>query len=270
MMPFFDDSDLPEIPLTGGRITEGVVRIGETVRRPRSESSDFVGRLLGHVRGNGFDGVPEYLGIDGKGRDCFSYLPGEVEPKWRSWPDETVAAFGHLLRGFHEATRGSSLAGNAGVVCHHDPGPNNVVFRDGLPVALIDFDMAAPGEAIEDLAYAAWAWCISSNSARPPAEIQAAQVALLMNTYQRDAFQLEEIWEAILERISRNAAFWQGRKERATDATEEARCVKMIEWTERERGFVVGNEDEFRIGVEASIRTDCPPAMEGISAAFDP
>lgn len=270
MTATLNDPELPEIPLTGGRITDGVVRVGDTVRRPRSDASDFVGRLLGQVRGNGFDGVPEYLGIDGKGRDCFSYLPGEVEPKWRYWPDETVAAFGHLLRGFHDATRGSSLAGTSGVVCHHDPGPNNVVFRDGSPVALIDFDMAAPGEAIEDLAYAAWAWCISSNPHRPPLEVQAAQVALLAESYRKAVFRPEEILRGIVARLLRDVAFWEDRKARAEDAAKEARCGKMIEWTEREREFMVGNAEEFRRGMEAAIRIgwSCQ-AMGGIRAVAD-
>jgi aminoglycoside phosphotransferase (APT) family kinase protein len=37
--------------------------------------------------------------------------------------------------------------------CHHDPGPNNTVFRDGRPVALIDFDFAAVGDPLEDVGY---------------------------------------------------------------------------------------------------------------------
>jgi aminoglycoside phosphotransferase (APT) family kinase protein len=32
------------------------------------------------------------------------------------------------------------------------------VFRDGQPVALIDFDAAAPGSRAFDLGYAAWLW----------------------------------------------------------------------------------------------------------------
>ncbi|RYD43853.1 MAG: hypothetical protein EOP85_09825, partial [Verrucomicrobiaceae bacterium] len=62
-------ADLPEIPLAGGRITTGVVRVGETVRRPRSEASGFVAELLGVLRENGFEGAPDFLGIDAKGRD---------------------------------------------------------------------------------------------------------------------------------------------------------------------------------------------------------
>ncbi|RYD34038.1 MAG: aminoglycoside phosphotransferase family protein, partial [Verrucomicrobiaceae bacterium] len=68
-MPFDENPDLPEIPLTGGQITGGVVRVGDTVRRPRTEASAFVAELLGMLREKGFEGAPVYLGIDAKGRD---------------------------------------------------------------------------------------------------------------------------------------------------------------------------------------------------------
>jgi len=43
-------------------------------------------------------------------------------------------------------------------VCHNDLFPENVVFRDGLPFALIDFDMAAPGRPLWDVAIAIQVW----------------------------------------------------------------------------------------------------------------
>ena len=42
------DEDL-EIPLAGGWATEGVVRVGQTVRRSRGANADFVEQLLGHL-----------------------------------------------------------------------------------------------------------------------------------------------------------------------------------------------------------------------------
>ena len=40
------------------------------------------------------------------------------------------------------------------MICHNDAAPYNFVFRQGEPVALIDFDMAAPGPRVWDIAYA--------------------------------------------------------------------------------------------------------------------
>ncbi|MFE2416329.1 phosphotransferase family protein [Streptomyces hokutonensis] len=135
-------------------MTPGVVRVGDTVRRPVTQASLFVARLLGHLERRGYAGAPRHLGLDAAGRDTFSYLPGEVPARFRRWTDAQVAAAGALLRSLHDATRGCVLAGACPVVCHHDPGPNNAVFRDGLPYAFIDFDTAAPGDPLEDVGYA--------------------------------------------------------------------------------------------------------------------
>jgi aminoglycoside phosphotransferase (APT) family kinase protein len=54
-----------------------------------------------------------------------------------------------LIRRFHDATVGTPLAEGPAVVCHGDLSLCNTVFRGGVPVALIDFDNAAPGARLE-------------------------------------------------------------------------------------------------------------------------
>jgi thiamine kinase-like enzyme len=44
------------------------------------------------------------------------------------------------------------------IVCHNDVCPENVVFRDGRAVGLLDFDFAAPGRPMWDVAMAARMW----------------------------------------------------------------------------------------------------------------
>nr|WP_253944767.1 phosphotransferase [Paenibacillus sp. NEAU-GSW1] len=39
------------------------------------------------------------------------------------------------------------------VICHNDAALYNVVFQQGIPVGLIDFDMAGPGPRMWDIAY---------------------------------------------------------------------------------------------------------------------
>ncbi|MCX4681063.1 phosphotransferase [Streptomyces sp. NBC_01433] len=135
-----------EVPLSGGRITPGVVRVDDTVRRPVTARSSFVAELLNHLQQCGFTGAPRYLGLDGAGRDTFTYVPGRVPARFQLWKDDQVAAAGALVRSLHEATRSSRLTGTSPIVCHHDPGPNNVVFQQDRPMAFIDFDTAAPGD----------------------------------------------------------------------------------------------------------------------------
>lgn len=168
------DDGVTEQPLTGGRMTAGVVRVADTVRRPASEFSAFTADLLELLADKGFTAAPKYLGQDESGRDVLTYLEGWVPDRYQRWSDRQVAAAGALLRAFHDATRDSHLAAGRQVVCHHDPAPTNFVFTDDLPVALIDFDLAEPGDPLEDLGYAAWTWCIASKYG--DADRQAAQV----------------------------------------------------------------------------------------------
>jgi hypothetical protein len=163
-----------EEPLAGGFGNLGaVVRIGTTIRRPRRQSTEAVRALLVHLEEVGFDRAPRYLGTDEQDREILTFVDGASPlPPYPAWAmtDDALVALAHLLRDFHAATAtfdaravsGWELdwadPGGGPVVCHNDGFPENVVFRDGLPVALIDFDMAAPGRPFWDLAIAAQEW----------------------------------------------------------------------------------------------------------------
>ncbi len=232
----------PEQPLSGGRDTRGVVRVGDTVRRPRKDSSTFVRGLLRHLETVGFAGVPRHLGEDSAGREIFDYIPGEVPAKFRYFADEQVAEAARLLRRFHDATRGSALAGDSPVVCHHDAGPNNTVFQSGRPVAFIDFDYAAPGEALVDLAYMGWSWCVSSRPDRGPPAIQAAQLGCLVDAYGLDTAGRQGFVAAMIQRQAANKALWQQRLMHFDGPpTPLAKIQEVIDWSEREMQFTVAN-----------------------------
>lgn len=163
-----------EEPLPGGFGGLGqVVRIGDTIRRPPRESSAGMRALLVHLEQCDFEGAPRVHGIDDQGRDVLDYLEGDVPlPPYPAWAmtDEALVSFAQLLRRYHDAVAsfdGSRVAGwgvnwadpgGGPVVCHNDVFPENVVFRDGLVVALIDFAEAAPGRPFWDLAVAAEEW----------------------------------------------------------------------------------------------------------------
>ncbi|MEU6711982.1 aminoglycoside phosphotransferase family protein [Nonomuraea sp. NPDC046802] len=157
-----------EVPLTGGGVNH-VVRIGETVRRPAGPWTPAVHALLGHLAARGFAGAPRCHGIDGDGREILDFVPGDVPhypvPEW-AWTDEALARVGALLREYHDATvdfpKNPDYAWQfpqrtpAEVICHGDAATYNCVFRDGRPVALIDFDTAHPGPRVWDLSYTAY------------------------------------------------------------------------------------------------------------------
>jgi hypothetical protein len=171
-----------EFELAGGRLTPGVVRVGDTVRRPASASSDFVHGLLRHLETQGFKGAPRYLGLDEKGREILSYLPGNVPSELGEFSDSQCSAAAKLLRSLHDSTVDCDLRGHSDVICHGDPSPCNCVFVDGVPSGFIDFDAAHPGERSEDLGYAAWLWLDIGNEDFAPM-LQSRRLADFVSAY---------------------------------------------------------------------------------------
>ena len=230
------DQSSAEVVLGGGRLTAGVVRIGGTVRRPHSP---FTMTLLSHLAAAGFDGAPRHLGRDELGRDMLTFLPGDVPAKWRAFTDDQIAAAATLLRRFHEASRGlAERVGGGPVICHHDAGPNNTVFRAGRPVALIDFDFAAAGDPLEDVAYLAWSWCISSKPARGDAASQAGQVRILAEAYGLSTGQRSRLMDAVDGRLARNELFWARRASGGPPVIAGPSPAEAVTWTSAERAFV--------------------------------
>jgi aminoglycoside phosphotransferase (APT) family kinase protein len=189
--------------LRGGRITPGVVRVGATVRRPPTPNSDFVRRLLRHLESAEFEGAPRALGTDDQGRDVFSYVEGDVPPDLAWHEDPVLVAAARLIRRYHDVTEAlvaspAAYAAGLEVVCHNDLSPCNFVFRSGLPVALIDFDTAAPGTRRYDIGYAIWGWLDLGTPEIEAAE-QRRRLALFLDAYGRGLDQAEVI-AATLER----------------------------------------------------------------------
>jgi Ser/Thr protein kinase RdoA (MazF antagonist) len=139
--------DDAETPLVGGRVTVGVVRIGDTVRRPIPGGRTLQHNLLAHLGQKGFAGCPRFLGIDELGREILSFLPGHVPVELGHYTDAQLCAAAGLLRRFHDATADFAPVQQQGgeVMCHNDFGPCNTVFSDALPCGMIDFDTIAPG-----------------------------------------------------------------------------------------------------------------------------
>ncbi len=140
-------------------MVEGVVRVGDTVRRPQNAASLLMREVLLHLERAGFDAAPRWLGVDEQGRDVLTWIDGDTftergqmhpyigDPSVRvTFSDEQIAAAFGLLRRYHD-TFGQD------VICHGDFGPWNIVWRDGMPVAVIDFDSVDRGDAAEDVAY---------------------------------------------------------------------------------------------------------------------
>ena len=156
-----------EQPLTGGIANAGqVVRVGAHVLRPASPHSGSIHAFLRSLRRSGFEDAPMPVGLEEDGRERLVFIDGDVPvPPYPEWcqSDTALASIVRLLRGLHDAARGfdargltwnDRLADPSGgtLVGHNDVELSNVVFRDGIAVALIDFEFAAPGRPVYDLA----------------------------------------------------------------------------------------------------------------------
>jgi len=76
-VPYAGD-EKTEHALGGGNVAAGVVRVGDTVRKPAGFWTPAVDTLLTHLRRAGFTGAPRPLGRDDQGRQVLEYVPGPI------------------------------------------------------------------------------------------------------------------------------------------------------------------------------------------------
>ena len=226
---------MSEIALGGGRVTPGVVRVGDTVRRPARANTPFVRILLAELAERGFDAAPRYLGRDEQGREMFAYVEGDVPDDLDpDFSDETLIAAARLIRRYHDATARSTSAKGAEVVCHNDLSPCNFVFREGSPIAIIDFDSAAPGARSDDLGYALFLW-LNLGTDGLPAREQARRITVFCDAY-RIAEDID-IVETIANAISRNI-----------EKLRKQRRLADVRWWQAQLHWIERNRVELTIG----------------------
>ncbi|MFD7105851.1 phosphotransferase [Streptomyces celluloflavus] len=212
---------MPESSMPGGFVN-AVVRVGGTVRRPAS--AKFVGDLLRLLEASGWGGAPRYLGVDDEGREVLSHLDGHVawEPRQPAAVslDESLVTVARLVREFHDLTAGTPLAGDQEVVCHNDLSPKNTVYRpcsgELRPVAFIDWDLAAPGARIHDIAHVCWQY-LGLGSSVTDVEKTARRMRLIVDSY--------ELLDR--QRLVSTILWWQNRCRRGIETRADAGDVAM-------------------------------------------
>ncbi|MFF5439141.1 phosphotransferase [Streptomyces achromogenes] len=214
---------MPELSLPGGFVN-AVVHAGDTVRRPVSARTRFVGDLLRLFEARGWSGAPRYFGVDDEGREVLSHLEGHVawEPRQPAAvsSDESLVTVARLVREFHDLTAGTPPAGGQEVVCHNDLSPKNTVYRlcggELRPAAFIDWDLAAPGERIHDIAHVCRQYPELGPSVTD-AEEAARRMRLIVDSYELSGRQ----------RLVSTILWWQDRCRRGIESQADAGDVAM-------------------------------------------
>jgi hypothetical protein len=195
-----------EIPLLGGQLTPGIVRMGNTVRRTPKDNAAFVHALLLFLENQGFDFAPRFLGVDEQGREILSYLKGQT---WlgngSGLSDDLLTQAAQVIRRYHDLTAGSVLAQGHEIVAHHELGPHNTLFQENRLVGFIDWDDAAPGTRLRDLANAVYNYVDVGHWANQTADEQARRIRLMCAAYGwDDPIALVNDFEADLQQALRN------------------------------------------------------------------
>ena len=181
-----------------------VFRKGDVVYRNTGPWTPAVHALLRHLEAVGFQGAPRLVepGLDAEGHEMLTYIPGEFTQPG-PWSLEGAAGVGRLLRELHDATASFApppgavwqsggirkLAGRRRVISHCDMGPWNIVARDGLPVALIDWEFAGPVDPLMELAETCWLNAklhddvVAEREGLPPLAERAKQLRAMVDGY---------------------------------------------------------------------------------------
>lgn len=147
----------------------GATRVGRTVRRTTGPWTPAVHELLTYLHDNGLGAIPKLHGMSDDGREVLEYVEGRgVSVDAETVLDNVLEEAVVWLRDFHDIVEGFRPEGQrrwrggeatldeGQIICHNDPGAYNWIIQSGHFVAMIDWDMAGPGRAIDDLAFLAW------------------------------------------------------------------------------------------------------------------
>ncbi len=152
-----------------GGCMNSVVKIGDTVHR-RVQGHPMLHTYLHYLEQAGMAGVPRFLGLDEKGREILTYLPGKTMGHDYGdfhpclYSDDTLINMARFMRKLHDVSEGflpialesgwarpDHLSEKPETICHNDAAIWNFVFTDDRLAGLFDFDKAGPGTRLWDL-----------------------------------------------------------------------------------------------------------------------
>jgi hypothetical protein len=196
------------------------------VYRPRTPWTGSVHALLRHLEAAGYRGAPRLVGsgFDANGRQQMGYVEGELVHPY-PWSDEGIVEVAGLLRELHDATANftpppdgrwmpwyTHRPADDPVYGHGDVGPWNIIARDGLPVAFIDWEFSGPVDRLDEVAETIRLNCqlhgedVAALQGLPDPPTRAYQVRLFADAYGLDGGQRAEIVGRMIEAALRGCA----------------------------------------------------------------
>jgi hypothetical protein len=193
-----------------------VYRRGDTVLRPLCAETGNIGALLAHLSAKGI--AAPSLRYTTSTQAAYSFMEGNfIHPK--PWSDAALAEVAGMIRHLHRAVVDfqppqpgvwrswclREIGGAQRVISHGDIAPWNMVCRQGMPVALIDWEMAGPIDPMVELARAIWLFVqlhdddLMRMYGLPDAACRARQVRLMADRYGLTASERRGMFERILE-----------------------------------------------------------------------
>ena len=262
-----------EIALTGprrrawlaGDERSVVYRRGDVVVRKAAPWAPTIHSLLRHLEDVGFAASPRVAGsgFDPDGRETVSYIEGEFTDPG-PWTLDGVAAVGQMVRELHDATAtfhpapdatwspwlGRDLGGPTRIISHCDVAPWNIVTRDGLPVALIDWELAGPVDPLVELAQACWLNAklhddiVVKLEGLPPLAERARQLRAMVDAYGLSAAQRHGMFDRIVEFIIHDTAF-QADDAKVTPDSTDPEGLWGLAWRARAGAWMLRNRRTF-------------------------
>ncbi len=190
--------------------TKSVYRQGDVVHKEASPWTATVHSLLRHLEAVGFAAAPKVLGtgFDPAGDETLAYIPGDSLDS-RILTEASAFDLGALLARLHGATAsyrspdaptwrpwcGRTLGSSPRIISHCDVAPWNIILRNDLPIALIDWDYAGPVDPLVDLAQACWLCAnlhddiVAEKESLPPMATRAKHLRAVVDGYGLPSYQ---------------------------------------------------------------------------------
>lgn len=214
-----DSNKLEQLRVKTSFHSANVFRKGDVLIKETGLWATSVHSLLEHLEQEGFSAAPKVIGtgFDEKGRETLSFIEGDfIDPG--PWSLEASYEVGQMLRNLHTATASYQPPpdalwrncfmrnlGKPSTFGHCDLASWNIVARNNLPYALIDWEYAGPVDPLVELAQACWLNAklhddkVAELEGLPNAEVRAKQLRAIIDGYELSANQRQGFVDKILD-----------------------------------------------------------------------